>query len=96
MPLSYRPEKDPVAILIASLFAIFILLGILNTNFVNSRTTKNAPSSCDCVNLLMIKKDLATNVPMDNKTFDKWKKCKKYHTGYATAVLKCQKLKSKK
>tara|TARA_B110000503_G_C6762936_1_gene256212 strand:- start:122 stop:421 length:300 start_codon:yes stop_codon:yes gene_type:complete len=39
MPLSYRPEKDPVAILIASLFAIFILLGILNTNFVNSRTT---------------------------------------------------------
>tara|TARA_B110000977_G_C10954599_1_gene446037 strand:+ start:492 stop:761 length:270 start_codon:yes stop_codon:yes gene_type:complete len=89
MPLSYRPEKDPVAILIASLFAIFILLGILNTN-------KNAPSSCHCVNLLMIKKDLATNVPMDNKTFDKWKKCKKYHTGYATAVLKCQKLKSKK
>ena len=42
MPLSYRPEKDPVAILIASLFAIFILLGILNTNFVNSRTTNNS------------------------------------------------------
>ena len=57
---------------------------------------KNAPSSCDCVNLLMLKPDLKTNVPMDNKTFDKWKKCKKYHTGYATAVLKCQKLKSKK
>jgi len=44
----------------------------------------------------MLKPDLKTNVPMDNKTFDKWKKCKKYHTGYATAVLKCQKLKSKK
>ena len=30
MPLNYRPEKDPFAIFLASIFVLFIFLGILS------------------------------------------------------------------
>ena len=48
MPLSYRPEKDPFAIFLASIFVLFIFLGILNAYIPSSIFSDREKIKSEC------------------------------------------------